>query len=298
MSVAHAVLDGVSLIQLFNRFLQRQFEAPPPFPEPMDTILRPELDRLQLPGPSPSSADPLASLPWSSPLRDSGDRPRVDALITELPSPALTCFNPKSEKFVGLTDALWGASALACHALYPGQPGYGSTMWVSLRGHLKKFDLGNLIVPLTVAPASVSPAMSISDFEKSFRRSFNAGMKSGAWLTEMKVLMDSGSRPRQGSSFFDVSNVGYFPTTGPFVDTWSQQSQTGMSCNGALALAAVTVYGKQKNARLTLRLPYSPHVFTRSDMATVFKAVQHYLLHIRRDRTVGDAIREIREAIA
>jgi hypothetical protein len=301
MSVAHVALDGVSLIHLFHKFEKGQFEPQSTFPAAVDDILKSELTELgnQITSSSSSSStvDPLASVPWSSPLRDSGDRPRIDALLTELPSPTLTCFDPKTEKFIGLTDVLWGACSLICHALQPQQTGYGSTMWASLRGYATKYELGNLIVPLTIFPAKVSSEMTIGEFEQSFRRDFVMKMKKREWLNELNVMLNSGSRPRAGSSFFDVSNVGYFPTTGPFVDTWSQQSQTAMSCNGALALAAVTVFGKE-NARLTLRLPYSQHIFTRSDASQIFKGIQYYLQHIKRNEKVGNAIREIREAIS
>jgi hypothetical protein len=170
-------------------------------------------------------------------------------------------------------------------------------MWASLRGYAPKYVLGNLVVPLTIVPEKVDSEMSIGDFEKSFRRDFVMKMKKREWLNELNALVQSGSQPRSGSSFFDISNVGYFPTTGPFVDTWSQQSETAMSCNGALALAAATVFGRE-NARLTLRLPYSQHVFTRSDRSRVFKGIQYYLQHIKRNVKVGDAIRAIGEAIA
>jgi hypothetical protein len=303
MSVAHVALDGVSLIHLFKGFQSGHLAPQSRFPVAVDDILKSELSTVGSKSKTGSwlgdlSGDPLAGVPWSSKLRDSGDRPRVDALVAELPSRTLKCFDLKREKFDGLTDALWGACALVCHAIDGDQRGYGSTMWVSLRPYLKTEPLGNLIVPLTVVPKSVSKDMTIGELEKSFRRSFKSGIEKRGWLEELEFMLANGSRPRQGSSFFDVSNVGYFPTTGPFVDTWSQQSQTAMSCNGALAIAAVTVFGKERNARLTLRLPYSQHVFTRGDVSRVFKGVQYYLQHIDRSRKVGEVIGEIREAIA
>jgi hypothetical protein len=297
MSIAHVSFDGVALIRLFDRFQHGNFEPQSTFPVAVDDILKNELATLVPSTVSNTGPDPLAFVPWSSPLRDSGDRPRADTLLAELPSPSLTCFNPKTEKFLGLSDALWGAGALTCHAIHPEQSGYGSTMWVSLRGSVTQHELGNLIVPLMIAPEKVSSEMSIGDFEKTFRRDFEMKMKNREWLNELNAMLTTGSKPRSGSSFLDISNVGYFPTTGPFVDFWSQQSETAMSCNGALALAAATVFGKE-NARLTLRLPFSQHVFTRSDAARVFEGVQYYLQHIRRNAKVGDTIREIREAIA
>jgi hypothetical protein len=266
------------------------------FPNPVDDLFKDDLARLRL-SPAGSGADPLAVIPWSSPLRDSGDRPRADVLVAELPSPTVKCFDRKRQKFNGLTDALWGACVLAAHAIHPDQSGYGSTLWASIRPQLKNADLGNLIVPLTVVPETVSLQMTVGELEKSFRRSFVAGMKGRTWLTEIKEMVERGSTPRRGSSFFDVSNVGYFPTTGPFLDTWSQQSETAMSCNGVLALATVTVFGKEKNARLTVRLPYSQHVFTRSDITKALKAVLFYLRNVRRDQKVGDVIRAIREEV-
>jgi hypothetical protein len=296
ISVAHNVLDGVSFLRLLQGFERGQLKPQSTFPDAVDDLLKNELAAIELPSASNSGPDPLAVIPWSSPLRDSGDRPRMDWLMIELPPHTATCYNPKTEKFVGLTDVLWGATALVCHAIKPGQPGYGSTMWISLRDCLKRYDLGNLIAPLTVAPEKVSPEMSIGDFEKSFRRDFQEKMKKREWLYELKVMATTGAKTRSGSAFFDNSNVGYFPTTGPFVDAWTQESETAMYCNQAFPLCSVTLFGKE-NARLTLRLPFSPHVFTRSDAARAFKGVQHYVQHIRRNMKVGDAIREIREAI-
>jgi hypothetical protein len=63
---------------------------------------------------------------------------------------------------------------------------------------------------------------------------------------------------------------------------------------GVVPLAAVTVDGGN-NPRLTLRFPYSPFVFTRSQSVRTFKAITHALQHIKTETKIGDAIREIRE---
>jgi hypothetical protein len=295
MSVAHSTFDGVSLIRLFQRFERGQFSPQSTFPNAVDDILKKELSNLP-PIASNSGTNPLAVIPWSSPFRDSGDRPRIDVLLTNLPSHTLTCFNSKTEKFIGLTDVLWGASAIVSHAIHPEQSGYGSTMWVSMRGSVKEYEFGNFIVPLTIVPEKVSSNLSVGEFEKRFRRDFEIKMKKREWLNELNVMLKSGSRPIIGNSFFDVSNVGYFPTTGPFVDSWSQQSQTAMCCNGVLALAVATVFGRE-NAHLIMQLPFSQHVFTRSDATRVANGVKYYLQNINRKVKVGDAITQIRKAI-
>jgi hypothetical protein len=169
-------------------------------------------------------------------------------------------------------------------------------MWVNVRPYLGRDDISNMIVPLTVAPRGAGEGITVGELERGFRASFDRGIKQRAWLDELKGMVTHGASDTRGSSFFDVSNVGYFPTTGPFVDTWSQSSERAMACNSALPIAAVTVFGKE-NARLTLRLPYSQHVFTRSDASRAFCAIRHYLQHVRRSDKVGDAIRQMRAAV-
>jgi hypothetical protein len=154
--------------------------------------------------------------------------------------------------------------------------------------------MGLHITTMTVEATGISPNSTVRDLAIALRRDFENKMKRNEHFLAFKASANRIRIPRSKASYIDVSNVGYFETTGPFVDCWLQQSMTGKGCMNSLEFAAATLYGSQK-ARLLVRLPWSPLVFTRSDGIRMFKAITHNLTQLNPKLTISEAIREIRE---
>jgi hypothetical protein len=114
------------------------------------------------------------------------------------------------------------------------------------------------------------------------------------YLKAIRAMGEGKSSSRPGSSCFDVSNVGYFETTGPIVDAFGQLAVVDGPWKELIGLSSITLFGGQ-NDRLTLRYPYSQSVFTKTDAVNAVRGIVHALQKIRPEMKVVDAIRELRE---
>jgi hypothetical protein len=129
------------------------------------------------------------------------------------------------------------------------------------------------------------------------RNDFIAKMKRDYFLDGMKVMIDRIPKPEPPGAYFETSNIGYFPTVGPFVDAWGQMTALAKWVTDDIGLSTAVIFGSQ-NPRLILRYPYSQFVFTRAEASRAFKAAVHSMKHIGPEVKVGDAIRELRDISA
>jgi hypothetical protein len=279
-----------------DRFTRGVFEAQPQFP-----IAAEEMFRKQLSGPLNSSEHPnsrllLSMLPWNT-RRDVATEDDIycDFLVGEYAPHEVRCFNPKTNKFVGLTDALWRASVLTAHA-FETQKSYGCFTWVNMRPFVNDNSVGCVAAQCSVVAEGITYETTVGELEKRLRNDFVAKLKRGYCVGGIKSIIDNVPTPRPPSVFFDVSNVGYFPTVGPFVDAWGQMTPRARFFTDNIGLSSVTTYGNE-NAKLTLRYPYSQFVFTRAEASRAFRAIVHSVKNIGPEMKVGDAIRELREVV-
>jgi hypothetical protein len=196
--------------------------------------------------------------------------------------------------FVKLTDVMWRTGILSALAMNPNQTNYACSTWVNVRPEIKDNSIGAVIAPLTIRADATSLDMTVEEFEKLLRRDFSAKIKRKAHIDALKATLGGMPVPKTSGAFLDVSNVGYFPAGGDVVDCWVQQTMTAKRCISALALGVATVFGNDR-ARLLLRYPFSPFVFSRSDAIRGWKAVMHSLQHLNPKLKLKDAIRELQE---
>jgi hypothetical protein len=294
LSVNHVAFDGVSFILLMDRFLRGEFQEQPVFPIPVDVQIKDLLAASLNTEEHRAARLRLASLPWTSPRSKTGeDDSHCDFIIGELTPSTVKCYNPKTDRFVGLTDVLWRSSILAAHALHP-QKHYGCFTWVNIRPYIKVDTVGFVVGPCSMIAEGVTDDLTIGEFQKRLRRDFTDKIKRRYWLNGVKLMATDVAMPRLPNSMFDVSNVGYFPIKGPFVDACGQMTPLASQFTPCIGLSSVTTFGNE-NAKLTLRYPYSQFVFTRSDAVRAYKAIVHSIQYIGLDVKIGDAIREMRQ---
>jgi hypothetical protein len=214
--------------------------------------------------------------------------------MAELPSPSLQCWNPRTEKFKNLSDALWRSGILAAKAMHPELNRYGCTTWHNMRPHINNDSIGNLIAPFTIIAKNVTEDMTVGQLDQALRDDFTDKMKREYYVAALKATLDGMPLERTPTTFFDVSNVGYFDISGVYRNMWAQATIPARNCTSAVPLGAVTLVDK-KNPRLTLRYPYSQLVYTRSQAVRTFKAIVHSLQHLKQETKIGDALREMRE---
>jgi hypothetical protein len=292
---AHICFDGASLLVLMDQFRRRDLHPAPRFPNAIDATLANELAQPLDTKEHAAGMNGLSTLLWEAPLiRKWKDEARQECVRIEVPSPSLQCWNPKTEKFKNLTDALWRSGILAAKAIQPDLNRYGCSTWHNMRPHIKSEAIGNLIAPFTLIAKNVSEEMTISQFDQALRDDFKDKMKREYYVAALKATLDGMPLAKTPTAFFDVSNVGYFELSGPFVGFWAQGTIPARNCTAAVPLAAITLVDK-KNPRFTLRYAYSQLVFTRSQAVRTFKAIVHSLQNIKPEMKVRDALRELRE---
>jgi hypothetical protein len=287
LSIAHAIYDGVSNIRVCERFLEGSWTPAPKFPVAADTEILKAYPRNVI-----SSTTPMATIPWSSPLVSDDDNLRGERLLIDLPPFALTCYNPKTQRFNGLSDALWSAGALVCHALNPGQRGYGSSLWVNVRPYITSYDIGNLIVPLNLYPDVPSTDMTVGDLERCFREDFRKRMQQKTWVQDMVEMINAPPSTGPGASF-DISNQGPYPTAGRFAAISAETRQEARFFNGALVISVITNVSQP----LSLRFAYSPHVITRSLAKRILQGFTHCLVSARRTDSVRETLQRLRSLL-
>jgi hypothetical protein len=152
-----------------------------------------------------------------------------------------------------------------------------------------------MAAPCSIVAQGISEKMTVGELEKQLRKDFNTKIKRKYYLNGMKSIMDRYRVPRPPHAFFDVSNVGYFQTNGPFVDHVGRMTGTARNRN-MIELTAVTTFGNE-NAKLALQYGYSQLAFTTREAQAAFQAFGHSLKHIGRETKIADAISELRQVI-
>jgi hypothetical protein len=207
-------------------------------------------------------------------------------------------YDPRRGFFTNLTDVIWRTAVLGALAMRGetdfAKLRFGVSTWMNARPFAKVDGIGNLIVPMIVAANGLTPASTVGDLEAALRRDYREKMQAGAWRDSFKASLAGLQVPMTKSAYMDVSNVGYFQATEPFVDFWIQQTVTARRCTAAFAWASATVSGSQR-ARFMHRLPWSPFVFTRSDGIRLVKALNHSITQIPPQMKILDALAQLRQ---
>jgi hypothetical protein len=155
-SIRHIDFDGVSSLILMDRFSRNLFVPPAAFPIRTDERLGNFLSGV-------TGAEHFRAIKrlFSNRRRTYSQigmrNARASASIQRLH--LVKYFNPKTNKFVGLTDSLWSAGVLTVHVLNPGQHHHGCLAWVNLRPFLNDNSIGCIIAPFSVIASEFSRAV-------------------------------------------------------------------------------------------------------------------------------------------
>jgi hypothetical protein len=297
LSAKHTCLDGDSWFLLMERFARGEFQPQLQFPVPLDKQLRNLLSSSRKPMDHIFNMRKISMIPWTSPPHiTTEDDVHSDFLMGDYAPSEMNCYNARTGKYIGLSDALWRASILTAHAMKP-QRLFGCLTWVNVRRFMKDDSIGCSLAPCSIVAEGVSNDMTVGELEKRLRKDFIAKMKRNHFLDGVKAMVDGIPNPQPPGAHFDISNVGYFGTFGPFVDVWVQMTALAKSATGDIGLSSAVTFGNE-NAKLTLRYPYSQFVFTRAEASRDFKEIVHSMKHIGPKVKVGDAIRELKEISA
>jgi hypothetical protein len=156
---------------------------------------------------------------------------------------------------------------------------------------------GDLIGHVCIIADELPASATVADLDQAVRTAFRTAVGRKCYLNGIQAVIDKKQPSHPGGVFFDVSNVGAFETTGPFVDAFGQVTGNVHIWSEFISLSSITLFGGQ-NDRLTLRYPYSQLVLTRTDAVKGLKGVVHSLQKISPKMKVADAIRELREVTA
>jgi hypothetical protein len=294
-NISHSLYDGVSLSTLSSWF--ERGKAPPPqiFPDAADHGLRDQLvgiSNTDIQG-YISQVQSATRIPWSHPPITYSPDVRNESFEDALSYTSMPCYNPKTNKFVGLTDAMWRATTLVAHAFNPGQANSTIMTWVNVRPYMKPTTVGNQITPIVIEARGWQENWTLAQFEAAIRRNFTDQIKAKAYLPSLLAFDENVPFPAPSSAYFDVSNSGYYPTGGKIVDMFLIQSFPAAYAISSLELGAATTYGGRYD-RQFFRLPYSQSVFTRSDVRKIWTALIHAFQNHTPNLTVKEAIADLR----
>jgi hypothetical protein len=297
-NISHSLYDGVSLSYVSSKFQKGEKLPSLPFPDAADFELRDELAKV-------TRADALrhgeeiattTKLHWSHPPIKFPVTVRNDSYEVELPYESFPCYNPKTNKFVGLSDVMWRGALLTAHAWDPGQPNWKISTWVNLRPYMKPTTVGNTITPVVIGAEGVQDNWTLKQLEEAVRKNFSAQIKNKAYLRSLRAFDKDIPYPTPVSSYLDVSNSGYYPSGGKIVDMFLVQSTPAAYAILALELGAATNYGGSRDKQY-FRLPYSQSVYTRSDAGKIFTALLHSYQKQSGNMTVKEAVRDLQNVI-
>jgi hypothetical protein len=297
-NISHSLYDGVSLSTLATWFERGQSPPPQVFPDASDYALRDQLVGV-------SDADvhrhiaereTMTRIPWCHPPIPFTTDMRNESFEAALEYHTMPCYNPKTDKFVGLTDVMWRATLLLAHACNPGQTNSKISTWVNMRPYMSPTTVGNQITPIVIGAQGLQENWTLAQVEAAIRRSFTEQIKGKAYLKSLRAFDAKFPFPPPSSAYFDVSNSGYYPTGGKIVDMFLVQSFPAAYSIGALELGAATSYGGTRN-RQFFRLPYSHAVFTRSEARKMWTALIHAFQNHTPNLTVKEAIADMRDVM-
>jgi hypothetical protein len=295
-NLPHGLYDGVSLSHLATWF--ERGNAPPPqiFPDAPDTALADQLLKVTDAARHAKEIAQTTKLAWSHPPIKFPVGTRNDSYEVALPYSSLPCYNPKTNKFVGLSDIMWRSAPIIGHAYTPGQKNFSFSTWVNLRPYMKPTTVGNTITPVVIEAPGADETWTLNKLQDVIRRNFTDKIKDKAYLRSLAAFDENVPFEMPTAAYFDVSNSGYYPAGGKIVDMFLVQSMPTQACILALPWGAATNYGGSRD-RQFFRLPYSQAVFTRSDARKIFAAILHAVQHLRGNMTVKEAIIELRDVI-
>jgi hypothetical protein len=298
-SASHAFYDGGSMFILADYFRRGIVKEVQGLPIPIDHLLAPEIAKDLDIGPHKACLTKLSTVPWSSPLvKKWPDDIRTDAACSSFLPCQMPIYDPKKGVYQNLTDVIWRSAVLGALTLRGEKDfsklQFGVSTWMNARPFAKVDGVGNLISPMFIVADGLGPSSTVGDLEAAMRRDYKQKMQTGHWKAAMKASLGGLSVPMTKSAYMDVSNVGYFNATEPFVDFWIQQTVGARRCTAAFAWAAASVYGNDR-ARFMHRVPWSPFVFTRSDGIRLVKAINHSLTEIKPQMKIVDALTELRQ---
>jgi hypothetical protein len=185
----------------------------------------------------------------------------------------------KSNKFIGLSDALWRSAILVAHAVDPSQLNFACCTWVNLRPYLNDSDVGSTISPLVVRAEGANLNLKVSEFENCIRRDFQGKLKRGEHLLGLKSYLEDLPLELKPGSVFDVSNSGYFSAGGPFVDVFLQQSSLTKLSLWVIAFGSATLFGGERR-KIYFRFPFSQASYARKDAGKYLKGLLWSLQNI------------------
>jgi hypothetical protein len=295
-NVPHGLYDGVSCSILAANFERGKKLPTQIFPDAVDHALADQLATVKDPLDHVRAIAGTTKVEWSHPPIKVPDGCRNASHLAGLPYESFLCYNPKTNKFVGLTDVFWRAALLVAHAHTPGQTSYRFSTWVNLRPYMKPTGTGNTITTVVVDAPGAHEGMTIQQLEEVVRRDFAAKVKAKTYLTSLACFNENVPFVEPTSCYFDVSNSGYYPQDKKIVDMFLIQSMTADTSIVAFGLGAATNFGGSRD-RQFFRLPYSQCVFTHSDTARIWAALIHSMQHHPKNMTVGEAVRDLRNVM-
>jgi hypothetical protein len=293
-NLPHGLYDGVSFSILASNFEKGRKLPTQIFPDAIDDALVDQLATVKDPSQHVREIENATKVAWShAPIKMPAGF-RNASHEAGLAYNSLLCYNPKTNKFVGLSDVLWRSALLVAHAHTPGQSVYSFSTWVNLRPYTKPMGTGNTITPVVIEALGANEGMTLAQFEDAIRRGFSAKVKSKAYLTSLASFNENVPFFVPTAAYFDVSNSGYYPADKKIVDEFLIQSMTTESAVVALGLGAATNFGGSRD-RQFFRLPYSQSTFTHSETARLWAGLIHSMQHHPKNMTVGEAIRDLRD---
>jgi hypothetical protein len=296
-NASHAIQDGVSFTSLMDWF--NRGTAPPPsvFPVAPDVELAEQVRTVPSVAPYIQEHDSCTQIEWSHQPIELPEGTRVDSFELCVPCESVQCYNPKTEKFVGLNDSFWRSAMLVGHAFTPTQPSWRCCTWVNLRPFMKPGGVGNVIGSIMIGAPGAGPEWTLADVDAAIRRDFQKKMKNKMYLDYLAMHSRAVPPNPPPGAFFDVSNAGYCPMGDNFIDVFLQPSVLAKHCLMALPLGVVSQFqgGRKK---CFIRYSYSRAVFVKKDAEKVFRGVVHSLQHFKGNLKVKDALKELRELFA
>lgn len=213
------------------------------------------------------------------------------------------CYNEKTKKCNGLTDAMW-ADMILCAAAYNNKfdvMGVGTC--IDSRPFCTRNDLatGNMFSYLTVFAKDVTYDTTIEELCRKLRANFNYQYKNKHNLGALYNDLDAEknlpkchplARPTGKGAVLELSKMGSFKLEGDFEDVGMSLTMRSDQCPGVMGLLSYGVVGKGMNKLIT-KNRYCSQNLSDSDANIFTKSLHFALENIPNYLSCGSAIERI-----
>ena len=208
------------------------------------------------------------------------------------------CYNKKTGKMHGLTDALYTNMMLTASALNGSFSKFGVKTMINMRPYMNRkatFENGAVLSKITLEPKNVTPDTTVQELMNKYRAEFNDCLKKGVHYGYLKHYEDKPDLENViPGTFMILTNVGQLRLGGPFDDVFIDVHCHPVEQFVASSNMHFAVIDENKNDAIS-SYSYSPFKMSEREATMMLKSIHYGLENIDLDKTLAEALEMVKE---